>query len=104
MHTATREFHEARDLLFALRDQPAEASAQFRWPRLRHFNWALDHFDAIARGNDATALWIVEADGREYRASFAQLSARSSQVANFLREHGVARGDRVLLMLGNEAP
>ena len=100
--TSTREFHEARDLLFKLRDQPQAAVAQFRWPRLQRFNWALDHFDAIARGNDRTALWIVEADGREYRASFAQLAARSGQVANFLRDHGVARGERILLMLGNE--
>src|SRR5689334_3100429 len=82
-NTATRDFHAARDLLFRLRDDPAAASAQFRWPRLQRFNWALDHFDAIARGNDRTALWIVEADGREYRTSFAQLSARSGQVANF---------------------
>src|SRR6478609_1455921 len=101
MSTATREFHEARDLLFELRDKPAAAAAQFRWPRLQQFNWALDHFDVMARGNDATALWIVEADGTAYRASFAQLSTRSAQVANFLREHGVQRGERILLMLGN---
>ena len=101
-NTATRDFHAARDLLFRLRDDPAAASAQFGWPRLQRFNWALDHFDAIARGNDAPALWIVEADGREYRTSFAHLSARSGQVANFLREQGVLRGERILLMLGNE--
>ncbi|HEY8050423.1 MAG TPA: AMP-binding protein [Ramlibacter sp.] len=102
MNTATREFHAARDLLFQLRDQPSAAAERFRWPRMQRFNWALDHFDAIAQGNDATALWIVEADGREYRSSFAQLSTRSGQVANFLRERGVVRGERILLMLGNE--
>jgi acetyl-CoA synthetase len=102
MNTPTRDFHEARDLLFELRDQPAAAAVRFRWPRLQQFNWALDHFDVIARGNQSTALWIVEADGSEYRASFSQLSARSAQVANFLRERGVARGERILLMLGNE--
>jgi len=94
-------FLHARDLLLRRRDDPAAATAGFRWPRLREFNWALDHFDTLARGNDATALWIVEADGAEHRASFAQLSQRSSQVANFLRARGVARGDRVLVMLGN---
>ena len=102
MDNPTSDFHGARDLLFRLRDDPVAASAQFRWPRLQRFNWALDHFDAIARGNESAALWLVEADGREYRASFAQLSARSGQVANFLREHGVVRGERILLMLGNE--
>ncbi|WBY02376.1 AMP-binding protein [Ramlibacter tataouinensis] len=95
-------FLAARELLLRLRDDPEGAVAGFRWPKLVHFNWALDHFDALAHGNDAPALWIVEADGSEYRATFAELAARSSQVANFLRTQGVQRGDRVLLMLGNE--
>src|SRR5262245_66000535 len=30
------------------------------------------------------------------------MSARSNQVANWLRRHGVARGDRLILMLGNQ--
>lgn len=75
-------FRHARDLLLRLRDDHDAAVAQFRWPQLKHFNWALDHFDAIAAGNDAPALWITGADGSEYRASYAELSARSSQVAN----------------------
>ena len=99
---ATQTFLAARDQLLSLRGDPVAASAQFRWPQLTDFNWALDHFDTMARGNDATALWIVDADGTEERFSFAQLSARSSQVANFLRAQGVRRGDRVLMVLGNE--
>jgi acetyl-CoA synthetase len=95
-------FRRARDLLLELRDDHAAAVEQFRWPGLTHFNWALDHFDAMAAGNDALALWIVNADGSEQKFSFAQLSARSSQVANFLRAQGVQRGDRMLVMLGNE--
>ena len=95
-------FRQARELLLRLRDDPDAATAQFRWPRMSEFNWALDHFDVLARGNDAPALWIVDADGSETRFSFAELSARSSQVANFLRTHGVRRGDRVLMILGNE--
>ena len=56
----------------------------------------------MAHGNDATALHIVGEDGSEVKRSFAELSARSGQVANWLRAQGVQRGDRVLLMLGNE--
>jgi acetyl-CoA synthetase len=97
-------FLAARDTLLRLRDDPAAAVATFRWPELTAFNWALDHFDTMARGNDATALWIVGEDGSEVKRSFAQLSERSSQVANHLRTLGVRRGDRVLLMLGNELP
>ncbi|WP_066269003.1 AMP-binding protein [Hydrogenophaga palleronii] len=100
----TLRFLQARDLLLQTREDRAAAVEGFRWPRLRHFNWALDHFDALAAGPQANdpALWILEADGREQRLSFAELSTRSAQVANFLRAQGVRRGDRVLMVLGNE--
>ena len=99
---SAQAFLKSRDQLLALRGDPAAASAQFRWPELTDFNWAIDHFDAMAAGVDATALWIVDADGSEERFSFAQLAQRSNQVANFLRAQGVQRGDRVLMVLGNE--
>jgi acetyl-CoA synthetase len=95
-------FHAARDLLLRLRDDQPSAVREFRWPVLDRFNWALDHFDAIARGNDATALHIVGEDGSEVKHSFAEMAKRSAQVANHLRALGVRRGDRILLMLGNE--
>src|SRR5215469_14721901 len=95
-------FRAARDFLLAHRNDYATAYAGFKWPELSEFNWALDWFDPIAQGNDAPALWIVEEDGTERRLSFAQMSARSNQVANWLRGLGVARGDRLLLMLGNQ--
>ncbi|PZP92462.1 MAG: AMP-dependent synthetase, partial [Variovorax paradoxus] len=93
-------FLEARDFLLAHRTDYERAVRDFSWPRLTHFNWALDYFDTMAAGNDAPALWIVEEDGREERCSFAQMSRRSSSVANWLRGHGVQRGDRILLMMG----
>jgi acetyl-CoA synthetase len=72
-------------------------------PVLEEFNWALDWFDAIAAdGDDRPALWIVKPDGGETRRTFGELSVRSNQVANWLREHGLARGDRVIVMLGNQ--
>ncbi|MER7274364.1 AMP-binding protein [Dactylosporangium sp. NPDC000244] len=95
-------FKEARDLLLATREDYATAVERFRWPRLGEFNWALDWFDAVAAGNDAPALWIVEEDGREERYSWAQMSERSNRLANWLRSVGVARGDRLVLMLGNQ--
>jgi acetyl-CoA synthetase len=91
---------EARDLLLRHRDDYARAYAEFRWPELDEFNWALDWFDTIA--SDATALWLVEEDGSEQKLSFAELTARSNQVANHVRAHGVARGDRMIVMLGNQ--
>jgi len=102
VNDSTLAFHAARDLLFAHRENYETAVAQFQWPQLTHFNWALDHFDGIAAGNHAPALHIVEEDGSQCVRSFAEMSARSNQVANYLRGLGVRRGDRLLLVLGNE--
>ena len=98
----TQPFLAARDFLLAHRTDYATAVRDFRWPQLSVFNWALDYFDAMAAGNATDALWIVEEDGSEQRYSFQQLAARSNQVANHLRALGVRRGERVLLMLGND--
>ncbi|KJK08182.1 MULTISPECIES: AMP-binding protein [Pseudomonas] len=95
-------FLAARDFLLAHRTDYDTAVRDFRWPQLTTFNWALDYFDVMAAENQATALWIVEEDGSEQRYSFQQLAARSNQVANHLDALGVRRGDRVLLMLGND--
>ncbi|WP_458068602.1 AMP-binding protein [Rhodanobacter sp. BL-MT-08] len=102
MSSATT-FVEARDLLLRHRVDYDRAHDEFRWPELGDFNWALDYFDVMARGNEQTALWIVDAADHEgCRFSFAQMAERSARVANFLRELGVGRGDRLLLMLGNQ--
>ncbi|SCE53334.1 acetyl-CoA synthetase [Streptomyces sp. SolWspMP-5a-2] len=103
MTTATEAFRSARDFLLEHREDYVTAYEGFDWPRPEHFNWALDWFDAIADGNDRTALHIVEEDGSELRLSFAELSARSDRVAGWLRARGVAAEDRILVMLGNQA-
>jgi len=105
MHASpTQAFREARDFLLAQRGRHDAAVAGFRWPQLQHFNWALDWFDVLARDNRATALWVVNEDGSEQRLSFQQMAERSNRVAHWLRSHGVKRGDRMLLMLGNVVP
>ena len=101
MNTA---FLQARDFLLAHRCDYAAAYRGFHWPRLTQFNWALDYFDPYARGNARPALHIVNEGGGETRRSFAELSERSDHVANYLRQLGVRRGDRILVMLGNVAP
>ena len=103
MSTAS-PFLQARDFLLAHRSDYATAYREFRWPILTEFNWALDYFDAMARNNDNPALWVIDENGSEQKLSFAEMSARSNRAANFLRSAGVARGDRILLMLGNEVP
>ena len=99
----TLAFRAARDFLLAHREDYAAAYEGFRWPQLTTFNWALDHFDPLAHGNERTALWIVDEDGTEQRRSFESLRLASNRAANFLRGLGIGRGDRLLLMLPNRA-
>jgi acetyl-CoA synthetase len=97
-------FLEARDFLLTHREDYRRAYRDFRWPVFDRFNWALDYFDPMARRNERLGLWIVDEGGGESRLSFAELSERSSRIANHLRAVGVRRGDRLLLMLGNIVP
>ena len=76
----------------------------FDWPPIGQFNWALDYFDRMAAGNAAPALRVIDDDGGDRLLTFADLSRRSNQVANFLVSRGVVPGDRVLVMLGNVVP
>src|SRR5690349_17325698 len=102
MASATERFRAARDFLLQHRTDYDTAVRDFRWPEFERFNWALDWFDVIAQGNDRPALVIVEEDGRETRRTLAEMSQRSNRVANWLRGLGVARGDRIIVMLGNQ--
>ena len=102
-------FREARAFLLQNRADYDAAVKGFRWPDPVPFNWALDWFDAdLARdpeSRDRAALWIVDAEtNRDTKLSFAGLSRRSNQVANFLRAQGLRRGDHLLLLLGNVVP
>jgi acetyl-CoA synthetase len=98
-------FRQARDQLLETRDDLDAARARFRWPRLEHFNWALDWFDAVAADNERAAVRIIDArTGERRELSYAQLSRRSNRVANWLRRHGLERGGRLLLMLDNDFP
>jgi len=103
--TVTEDFRAARDRLLSLREDYSGARNEFQWPRFAQFNFALDWFDQIAADPARAshpALVIVEQDGSATRRSFAQLSERSSQVANWLRSQGIRRGDRMIIMLGNQ--
>ena len=102
-------FRQSREFLLANRTDYDKAVAGFQWPEPVPFNWALDWFDAelarAADSKDRCALWIVDvATGHETKLTFAELAARSNQVANYLRQQGLKRGDHLLLVLNNVAP
>lgn len=96
------DFEQARDFLILHRSDYSYAYNNFQWPHVENFNWALDYFDSMAQDNDAIGLWIVDEKGEQQKYTFDALSKRSSQVANFLRNHGVQKGDSIFLLIEND--
>ena len=65
------------------------------------FNWALDWFDAeLAAGEGGLKPALKVIGDRVETRTFADLSRKSSRLANGLRALGAKRGDRLLMMLG----
>ncbi|MFC4945085.1 AMP-binding protein [Pseudonocardia sp. GCM10023141] len=104
MASTTDTFRAARDLLLEHRTDYDKARIAFAWPRPEQFNFALDWFDAVlaAETPDLPALRLVGPGGTTESHTFAELAARSDQVARWLRQAGVKRGTRVLVLLGNQ--
>ena len=105
MADAYAQFRNARDLLLSARTDYDRAMHEYDPPRPHDFNWALDWFDQVATSaatGPRVALKLVEADGTSRSVTYAEMSARSSQVASWLSSIGAGKGDRLLLMLGNQ--
>ena len=102
--TSSEQFRAARDFLVTHRTDYDTAYADFEWPRLEHFNFALDWFDAVltAEHPEAVALRLIEEDRSEASFTFAQLTHRSNVIASWLRSKGVGRGSRVMVLLANQ--
>ncbi|WP_243062796.1 AMP-binding protein [Humibacter sp. RRB41] len=98
----TEAVREARDFLFAHGTDYEGAVGGFAWPQLDEFNFALEWFDVVAGEHpDRAAVTIVGADLTARSWSYAELSRRSDQVANWLTGSGIRRGSHVIVMLNN---
>jgi acetyl-CoA synthetase len=97
----SERFIALRDQLLGWRENWALARAHFRWPAFERFNWVRDYFEVMAAGNRRAGLRVVDDAGGDESLSFAALAQRAAQVAQFLSDCGVRRGDRLLVMLPN---
>ncbi len=84
MPTLRTELHYGKRMVRAFEVRPANLDAMFT--------------DAVAR--DSAALALVD---RDQRISYGELDATVDRVAGNLARHGVAKGDRVATLLGNQA-
>lgn len=99
---ATQTIREMRDFLFAHATDYAAARDGFAWPEVDEFNFALEWFDVVAGEKpDRPAVQIVEADLTLRTWTYGELSTRSDQVAAWLTDLGLRRGDHVIVMLNN---
>jgi acyl-coenzyme A synthetase/AMP-(fatty) acid ligase len=63
------------------------------------FNFGRDVVDAWANDADKTALIWCDGSGSERSFTFSDIARRSSQVANWLTEQGICKGERIVVML-----
>ena len=78
----------------------AALTRAFRWPELAHYNIGVDVCDKwAARDPERLAILNVRADGKTEDITFGWLRETSNRLANTLVAHGVARGDRVAMLL-----
>ncbi len=98
MSGEVHKFLQLRDFLLKAKSYE-EAREGFKWPHLTKFNWAIDYFDYIARGNEKLALICADENGVERKITFEKMRQRSNQVANFFRDLGLSKGDRVIIMM-----
>ncbi len=104
IHPAGRDRRGRLPLLNGRMLQPASdydtLTRQFRWRIPERYNIGVDVCDRWADAEpDRPAILEVAADGRVAAFTYGVLQEASNRLANALRERGIARGDRVAILL-----
>ena len=82
------------------KDKYDELYSGFKWEIPKHYNFGFDVVDKWAEDRTKLALISIDRSGKRDRYhTFYDLKVASNQFANFLREMGVKKGDRVLVIL-----
>jgi acetyl-CoA synthetase len=80
-------------------DDHADLYRSFRWAVPERYNMGVDVCDRHAGDPARVALIVEEEDGTIRRHTFRDLKDRSDRLATVLAAHGVARGDRLAVLL-----
>ena len=73
---------------------------QFRWQVPARYNIGVDVCDRWAASEpDRLAILHARSDGRDEHITYGWLRDTSNRLANVLRANGIARGDRVAILL-----
>src|SRR6202167_2764491 len=77
--------------------------ASFRWNIPARYNIAADVCDRHASDPGKVALIGEDSDGKTWNMTFREVQRKANKLANLLLSLGLARGDRVMLLLGQNA-
>ena len=77
----------------------ADMVRDFRWDIPETFNFGTDVVDRWAREQDGLALIWSNAAGEEKSFRYSDIAQLTNRFANVLRDGGVQKGDRVIVML-----
>ena len=80
-------------------DTYEEICRNFKWEFPEFFNIGVDICDKWADDKYRLALIYLDEDEREHKITYWELKNASNRLANALREHGVAREDRVGILM-----
>ncbi len=78
----------------------ADVCDLFQWEIPEFYNIGVDICDKWAEDRDRVALLYEDQDGNVAKYTFGELKKRSNQLANGLLAHGIGKGDRVGILLG----
>jgi acyl-coenzyme A synthetase/AMP-(fatty) acid ligase len=73
--------------------------ANFEWGTPERFNFGRDVVDRWAEEDRSAMIWLG-VNGEERRLTFQDISLASNKFANAMRELGIQRGDRVMVLTG----
>ena len=80
-------------------DDYAATRDAFTWDLPESFNFGGDVIDRWAQDPEHLALIWCNADGAEERYTYADIAALTNRLANALKDAGIGKGDRVIVML-----
>ena len=86
-------------------DRPSyeQLYASFRWNIPARYNIAADVCDRHAGDPGKVAMIGEDSDGTTWKMTFREVQRKANQLANLLLSLGLVKGDRVMLLLGQNA-
>src|SRR5690554_926976 len=84
----------------AIKDKNFDSLKELKPVKPEFFNWVTDIFEpqnVKNHPNDKALIWKYKEQREDF--TFSEISARSNQFLNFMRKHGIVKGDKIFIQL-----